>query len=49
MLNGYGKVGGFLERGFDWSAFEALLLPIHDSAMEAPRYPPLTMFKILLL
>jgi hypothetical protein len=27
----------------------ALLLPIHDSAMEAPRYPPLMMFKILLL
>ena len=52
MLNGYGKVGGFLdriERGFDWSAFEALLLPIHDLAMGAPRYPPLTMFKILLL
>ena len=52
MVSGYGKVGGFLERieqGFDWSAFEALLSPIHGSAMGAPGYPPLTMFKILLL
>ncbi len=52
MVSGYGKVGGFLDRieqGFDWSAFEALLSPIHGSAMGAPGYPPLTMFKILLL
>jgi transposase, IS5 family len=52
MVSGYGKVGGFLdriERGFDWSAFEALLSPIHGSAMGAPGYPPLTMFKIVLL
>ena len=52
MVSGYGKVGGFLERieqGFDWSAFEALLAPIHGSAMGAPGYPPLTMFKIVLL
>src|ERR1700729_2058466 len=52
MVRGYGKVGGFLERieqGFDWPAFEALLSPIHGSAMGAPGYPPLTMFKILLL
>jgi hypothetical protein len=52
MVSGYGKVGGFLERieqGFDWSAFEVLLSPIHGSAMGAPGYPPLTMFKILLL
>ena len=51
-MSGYGKVGGFLDRieqGFDWSAFEALLSPIHGSAMGAPGYPPLTMFKILLL
>ena len=38
-----------IEQGFDWSAFEALLSPIHGSAMGAPGYPPLTMFKILLL
>ena len=52
MVSGYGKVGGFLDRieqGFDWPAFEALLSPIHGSAMGAPGYPPLTMFKILLL
>ena len=52
MVSGYGKVGGFLDRigkRFDWSAFEVLLSPIHGSAMGAPGYPPLTMFKILLL
>jgi IS5 family transposase len=52
MVSGCGKVGGFLDRieqGFGWSAFEALLSPIHGSAMGAPGYPPLTMFKILLL
>jgi transposase, IS5 family len=52
MVSGYGKVGGFLDRieqGFDWSAFKALLSPIHGSAMGAPGYPPLTMFKIVLL
>ena len=52
LVSGYGKVGGFLERieqGFDWSGFEALLSPIHGSAMGAPGYPPLTMFKIVLL
>ena len=51
MVSGYGKVGGFLDRieqGFDWSAFEALLSPIHGSARRAG-YPPLTMFKIVLL
>ena len=52
MVSGYGTVGGFLDRieqGFDWSAFEALLAPIHGSAMGALGYPPLTMFKIVLL
>ena len=50
LVSGYGKVGGFLDRieqGFDWSAFEALLSPIYGSAMGAPGYPPLTMFKIV--
>jgi hypothetical protein len=35
LVSGDGKVGGFLDRieqGFDWSAFEALLSPIHGSA-----------------
>jgi Transposase domain (DUF772) len=52
MVSGYGKVGGFLdliEQEFDWSAFEDLLSPIDGSAMGAPGYPPLTMFKIVLL
>ena len=52
MVSGDGKVGGFLDRiekAFDWSSFEALLSPIHGSATGAPGYPPLTMFKILLL
>jgi transposase, IS5 family len=52
LVNGYGKVGGFLdriERGFAWSALEDLLSPIHGSAVGAPGYPPLTMVKIVLL
>ena len=52
MVSGYGKSGGFLDRveeAFAWSAFEALLAPIHASTRGAPGYPPLTMFKILLL
>jgi hypothetical protein len=51
-LSGYVKCGGYLDRveeAFDWSAFEVLLAPIHASARGAPGYPPLTMFKILLL
>src|ERR1700722_10530353 len=52
LESGHGKVGGFLDRieqAFDWSSFEALLSPIHGSAMGAPGYPPLTLFKIVLL
>ena len=52
LVSGYGKVGGFLDRieqGFDWSGFEDWLSPVHGSAMGAPGYPPLTMFKIVLL
>jgi transposase, IS5 family len=52
LVSGYGRVGGFLDRiekAFDWPAFEALLAPVHGSARGAPGYPPLTMFKILLL
>ena len=52
MVSGCGKVGGFLDRidkAFDWSAFEALLSPIHASVRGAPGYPPLTMVKILLV
>ena len=52
LVRGYGKSGGFLDRideAFDWSAFETLLSPIHASKRGAPGYPPLAMFKILLL
>jgi transposase, IS5 family len=52
MVRGCGKSGGFLDRieqAFDWPAFEALLVPIHASARGAPGYPPLVLFKILLL
>ena len=52
LVSGYGKGGGFLDRiddAFDWSAFEALLAPIHASRRGAPGYPPVTLFKILLL
>jgi hypothetical protein len=52
MVSGFGKSGGFLDRieqAFDWSAFEALLAPIHASTRGVPGYPPLMMFKILLL
>jgi IS5 family transposase len=52
MVSGYRRAGGFLERieqAFDWSTFEALLAPIHASTQGAPGYPPLAMFKIVLL
>ena len=52
MVSGYGKVGGFLDRieqAFEWPAFEALLTPIHASARGALSWPPLVMFKIVLL
>ena len=52
FVTGYFQGGGFLEvidRAFDWGAFEVLLSAIHGSRKGAPGYPPLTMFKILLL
>ena len=52
MVSGCGKGSGFLDRieqAFDWTAFEALLAPIHASTRGAPGYPPLVMFKVLLL
>ena len=52
MVSGCGKGGGFLDRieeVFEWTAFEALLVPIHASTRGAPGSPPLAMFKILLL
>lgn len=52
FVNGYTGGGGFLEdidKTFEWGAFEVLLSAIHGSRKGAPGYPPLTMFKILLL
>jgi IS5 family transposase len=34
---------------FDWSAFDVILRPLHSSCEGAPAYPPLVMFKIVLL
>jgi transposase, IS5 family len=52
FVSGYANGGGFLEdidTTFEWGAFEVLLSAIHGSTRGAPGYPPLTMFKILLL
>ena len=48
----YSRVGGFLEdiaKTFEWAAFDVLMGPLHSSSDGAPAYPPLTMFKIVLL
>ena len=50
FVTGYAR--GFLEEigeTFNWGAFGGLLAPIHSSTKGAPGYPPLTMFKIILL
>ena len=52
IVTGYTHGGGFLEEidnAFDWRAFEVLLLSIRGSAKGVPGYPPVTMFKIILL
>lgn len=52
FVKAYSRGGGFLAdiaKTFEWSAFEAILRPLHASADGAPAYPPLTMFKIALL
>jgi len=52
FLKAYSRGGGFLEdiaKTFAWSAFEVLMRPSHGSADGAPAYPPLTMFRIVLL
>src|SRR3546814_8087483 len=41
-LSGIGKL-------IDWGPFEAMLSPIHASRRGEPSYPPLVMFKALLL
>ena len=52
FVNAYSRVGGFLEdiaKTFEWAAFDVLMGPLHSSSDDAPAYPPLTMFKIVLL
>jgi IS5 family transposase len=52
LVKAYSRAGGFLEeitKTFDWSAFDVLLRPLHSSCEGAPAYPPLVMFKIVLL
>lgn len=52
FVAGYSKGCGFLQEidaTFDWGLIEDMLLPIHGSAKGAPGYPPLAMFKIILL
>ena len=34
---------------FEWAAFDVLMGPLHSSSDGAPAYPPLTMFKIVLV
>jgi len=44
--------GGFLEdlmKTIEWSAFDVLFAQINANTKGAPGYPPLTMFKIVLL
>src|SRR3974390_2407781 len=52
FVKAYSRAGGFLEeitKTFDWSAFDVILRPLHSSCEGAPAYPPLVMFKIVLL
>ena len=52
FVKSYSRKGGFLEdiaKTFEWAAFDVLMRPLHSSSDGAPAYPPLTMFKIVLL
>ncbi len=52
FVKAYSKGGGFLEdlsKTFEWAAFDALLSNINSETKGAPGYPPLVMFKIVLL
>src|SRR5271165_4787042 len=52
FVKAYSRGGGFLEdiaKTFEWSAFDVLMRPLHSSSEGAPAYPPLTMYKIVLL
>jgi len=52
FVKAYSKSGGFLEdilQTFEWAAFASLLAHIHSETKGAPGYPPLMMFKVMLL
>jgi IS5 family transposase len=52
FVKSYSRKGGFLEdiaKTFEWAAFDVLMRPLHSSSDGAPAYPPLAMFKIVLL
>ena len=52
FVKAYSRAGGFLEeltKTIEWAAFEVLFRRINANTMGAPGYPPLTMFKIVLL
>lgn len=52
FVKAYSKPGGFLEdvtKTIEWSACDVLFGQINANTLGAPGYPPLTMFKIVLL
>src|ERR1017187_3954108 len=52
FVKAYSKGGGFLEdlmKTIEWAAFEVLFSQINANTKGAPGYPPLTMFRIVLL
>ncbi len=52
FVKAYSRSGGFLEeltKTIEWSAFEVLFKQINSNTKGAPGYPPLTMFKVVLL
>ncbi len=52
FVKAYSRSGGFLEdisKTFDWGALAVLLAQINGAVKGAPGYPPLAMFKIVLL
>ena len=52
FVKAYSRGSGFLEdiaKTFEWGAFDVLMRPLHSSSEGAPAYPPLAMFKIVLL
>ena len=52
FVKAYSRSGGFLEeltKTIEWAAFEVLFSQINANTKGAPGYPPLTMFRIVLL